>query len=194
MNKRRSIILEGISTSGKTSTFKNICEICKKENITIKLIPEEETIMPLIDSKQLQLNLKYLKSVLENVYKKDADIYLFDRFHFSHTIKTKSTLKDFVEIENELVLQNTKIYFLKISEDLIGERIFNALKLREDWAKYVLRRANNNLNNVLTFYIERQKYLLSLLIESKLSFEIINTDSQNYNNIALTILKNHERD
>lgn len=188
-NFYHTIIIEGVTTSGKSTIFDNLKRYARELGLTGTYLSEEETVIPCIDSTNLKYNQEFLRALLKKVYAKDKNLYIFDRFHFTHTIKTKSTIKDFVDIEDTLNQHNASLFFIEIPEEALKQRLLDSLKYRNmQWVKYVMERSGGDQDKFVDFYILRQRLLRKLFDKSTLTKYIINSGDQNYIRITRSII------
>ncbi|TSC52323.1 MAG: Uncharacterized protein LiPW41_534 [Parcubacteria group bacterium LiPW_41] len=179
------IIIEGITTSGKTSVFTNLKRYADEHNIKSVFISEEETTTPYIDSVSLESNKNALNNLVRNALSKKSDLLVFDRLYFAHTFKTGGTTEDFREIEELLNGYDTTMFFLEIPESSIEKRITESMQYRyKGWVDYVMNRAGGDIKKVVSFYTDRQRESKNLFNKSILKKYILDTASQNY--VAIT--------
>lgn len=188
--KKNIIILEGISTAGKTTIMSGLEKYCKQIGITTLCIQEETTVIPLIDNTNLEVAINHINRKVKDILAANAQLIIIDRFHFSHLIKTAGTVKDFLLAETLLKKHNTLLVFLKINEKHISDRIFGAMNYREpEWGEFILKRSNGDKNDVVRFYKKRQKDLKVMAEQSVLNKISINTTNLNYKKIVGIITK-----
>ncbi len=182
------LILEGIATSGKT-TIENLFEkYFVKNNITYKIIDEIETLMPQIENKDKNIAIEMLKRIFSKYTIETVDYLIFDRLHLTHTFRTNSEIKDFREIEEKLKEFNSKIIFLKIKEEVIKKRIFNAMEHRnEKWIQGV--RSKGSDKEIVEYYINQQRKLIKHLEKTKLEYKTFNTTNSDFKKIFRKISK-----
>lgn len=188
-NFHRTIIVEGVTTSGKSTIVDNLRRYAKEHNLSGTFLPEEETVIPCIDSTNLRHNQEFLRKLLRTVFAEDKNLYVFDRLHFTHTIKTNSTIKDFADIESDLKQRDAILFFIDIPEEALKKRLLDALKYRNvQWVQYVMERSDGDQEKLIDFYIQRQRLLRRLFDESALTKYIINSGDQNYIRMTRTII------
>lgn len=188
-NFHRTIIVEGVTTSGKSTIVDNLRRYAKEHNLSGTFLPEEETVIPCIDSTNLRHNQEFLRKLLRTVFAEDKNLYVFDRLHFTHTIKTNSTIKDFADIESDLKQRDAILFFIDIPEEALKKRLLDALKYRNvQWVQYVMERSDGDQEKLVDFYIQRQRLLRRLFDESALTKYIIDSGDQNYIRMTRTII------
>jgi len=182
------IILEGIATSGKT-TIKNLLKKHLKENNkNYKIIEEDETLMPIHKNTDKKIAKTHLKKILTKYLNQKIDYLIFDRLYFTHIHRTNSNLEDFKEIETQLQQKTSQIYYLKINNNKIKERIYNAIKHRpKDWGNYIKNLGTEK--EMINYYTNQQKKQLNNLKETKIKNKIYNTTNLEFEKIANQIIK-----
>lgn len=188
--KKYIIILEGISTSGKTSVMSLIDDFCKKNDISVTCFPEESTIIPMIDNTNLSLAIAFINNIIVDITNCDSQLIILDRFYFSHLLKTGGSVKDFLFAE-KILKRNTLLVYLYIDKRNISSRIFDAMNYREPgWGEYLLKRVNGDRGKIIKFYNERQKKLKAMMKESILDKMYVDTSDLNFNSVVSTIIDN----
>lgn len=182
------IILEGIATSGKTSTCSILQNCFEKYDISFKIIREDETLMPLLNSTNLEIAEKHILDIIEKYTSHKFDFLVFDRLYFTHMFRTNSTLESFEEVELKLSQFDTEILFFKIDEDFILPRIKQAFKNRESkWIEYVKQKGE--LKQITQYYTKQQQLLLQLLDDSSIDHSILNTTQFDMKLLEKNLLK-----
>lgn len=188
--KKNIIILEGMSTAGKTTIMSGLEKYCKQIGITTLCVREETTVIPLIDNTNIEAAVNHINRKVKDILAANAQLIIIDRFHFSHLIKTDGAVKDFLWAETLLKKHNTLLVFLKINEKHISDRIFGAMNYREpEWGEFILKRSNGDKNGVIRFYKKRQKDLKAMAKQSVLDKIFINTTNLNYKKNVEIIIK-----
>jgi len=179
----KTIIFEGIATSGKTSVEKNLVELLKSKNISHCLIDEGVTLMPVLKNTNLEKSLEILKQSIDLAFKQNKEVYIFDRLHTTHALRTETELREFKEIEDELLKHNPIIIFLKVSESKIPERVLWALNNRPaNWVKHA--RTYGSDEQIIQHYIDQQNELEQAIKSSTLPYTIIDTSQMGFDEIA----------
>lgn len=180
------IILEGIATSGKT-TIKNI--LTKKlgsKKLSFEVIDEEQTLMPIIENKDIAVSIDLLSKVIKKAVSKNNDFIIFDRLYFTHIFRTNAHIEDFKIIEDIISQHETLLVLLTINEETIPKRIFGAIKHREkNWKNYVKRKGNNN--KIMEYYKNQQKLLLDLIEKINYNHIIEDTTDLDFKKITDSI-------
>lgn len=188
-NFHRTIIVEGVTTSGKSTIVDNLRRYAKEHDLSGTFLPEEKTVIPCIDSTNLKHNQDFLRKLLQTVFAENKNLYVFDRLHFTHTIKTNSTIKDFVDIESSLKQRDATLFFIDVPEEALKKRLLDSLEYRNvQWVKYVMERSDEDQEKFIDFYVQRQRLLRKLFDESTLTKYIIDSDDQNYIRMTRTII------
>lgn len=184
-NQKIIVIFEGIATSGKTTLQKLLLEKLTLEN-KIKIISENMTLMPLIENKSQKVALNHLRKILLKLGSNKNNIFITDRFHFTHIFRTKSNIKYFKKFEKDL--QNgfkVLIVLLYINEGSIKKNIENSLDIRKTWAKG----KKGTIAEKVIYYKDQQRKLLRIAKESTLPVLKIDTTKKNWNKYILKIIK-----
>jgi len=180
------IILEGIATSGKTTVKNKVMTLLAEKGLTFSVVEEDETLMPILNNTDKQVSLDLLKKTIKKALREEKDYIIFDRLFFTHIIRTKSSLKDFREIES-MIEKQALLVFLKIDEIKIPERIAYAKKHRgKQWNEYVDKKGD--IVKITQYYAEQQKLLKNLLNKTSLQYKIYNTTNLDFENISEDIL------
>lgn len=184
--KQKILILEGIATSGKT-TILNLIKT-RFENKIIKIVEEDETLMPILHNTSRDIALKHLKAVLDIYLNLDFDILIFDRLYFTHIFRTESIIEEFRKIENKLVEFDCSLVFLKVDENMVLKRIQDAIEYRDiGWVKYV--KSKGNFEDIEQYYINQQRELEKLVDNSKLQTNSVNVTKNNYDEVVEEIIE-----
>lgn len=183
----QTLILEGIATSGK-STIIDMLEGTLSKNMVVRVIPEAESIMVIVDNKSKEVSLAHLKTLLPKAYQELCDVVIFDRFYLTHIFRTDSTLQDYKEIEDSLKSYSPITIYLKVNEALIAGRIEKASKHRDaEWNAYISTKGQTFLE-IAEYYVGQQRNQLYLLAGSSLPYKIYDTSDHNYEAIVADIL------
>lgn len=180
------IILEGIATSGKTSVKNKLIEIFIEKGVSFSVIEENKTLMPILDNKDRQVSIDFLKKVISEAFREEKDYLIFDRLFFTHIFRTNSSVEDFKEIEKMIQAQSLLV-FLHIDESEIPERINKAREHREkSWGEYLAKKGNDE--EIYQYYINQQRVLLDFLKETSLNYKIYDSTGLDFSKIAKDIL------
>jgi uridine kinase len=179
------LILEGMATSGKTSLIEKISDLLGEQNVIV--FGEPATHIPIMD-KTDELHIEFFKSLVTDATKKDADLVIFDRFHFTQAFRAKSGIADYLEVGDLLATQSTLVAYLEVDEDAIAERIRLAVEHRDNkWGDYVQTKGKT-FDEIAEYYTNQQRSQLKLLTQSKLAIQIFNTTHHDYETIANEII------
>jgi len=185
------LILEGIATSGKTTIKNKLVNVLKKRGLNYSVVEEDKTLMPILSNTDTDISINHLSRILKKVLSsKNKDIIIFDRLFFTHIFRTKSSLKNFKEIEYLLSRENTFLAFFKIDKKKISERIFNALKnerAETPWVDYIKKKGTNK--EIVNYYQKQQDLLLDLLKKTKVRNKVYNTTNLDFELTSRKILK-----
>lgn len=125
------IILEGMSTSGKSLLQNFLKNYFEKKGKRVTSVDEKEGLNILLDkqNRSLTKSLGVLKSLILNYTSQNYDYIIFDRFHISHNGTLKdSNFEDFDEIESLLKKFDSKIIYLHVDNSKIIQRIRDVLE------------------------------------------------------------------
>lgn len=183
----KTIILEGIATSGK-STIINKLESAFPESQKVKVVPESETIMAIVDNTDKGAALSHLKSVIEDAYKTPSDVVVFDRLYLTHVFRVGGTMEDFASIEDLLAPHEPITIYLEVDEDAIAERVELASGHRDPSWKDYIQTKGQTFPEIADYYIKQQRNQKQLLNDSKIPYRICNTTSHDYEAVVREIL------
>lgn len=179
------LIIEGIATSGKSSLIKKIAELISESQI--KVFGEPKTHIPIMD-KPNELHIDFFKSLLQDSAKSNADLTIFDRFHFTQAFRVRANISQYAEIEDLLLEQKTLVAYLQVNDDAIANRVKVAAEHREEgWGEYI-KTKGQSFDEIAAYYIDQQRNQMQLLKQSKLPTRIFNTTHHEYQEIANQIV------
>lgn len=183
----KTIILEGIATSGK-STIINKLKSAFPESQKVKVVPESETIMAIVDNTHKGVALSHLKSVIKDAYKTPSDVVIFDRLYLTHVFRVGGTLNDFASIEDLLTPHEPTTVYLEVDEAAIPHRVEIASRHRDpSWKDYILTKGQT-FTEIADYYIKQQRNQKQLLNDSKIPNKTCNTTSHDYETVVRKIL------
>lgn len=113
----RTIILEGIATSGKSTVIKMLVSSFPNSQI-VKVVPEAETLMAIESNTDLETSISYLKYVIEQAYQSPSDVVIFDRLYLTHMFRVHGAIADFAIIEDLLILTSLQLCFSRSMNQL----------------------------------------------------------------------------
>lgn len=179
------IILEGIATSGKSSLAKEL--IRALPDLKAKVLTEDKTHEPILDQ-TTKTHASFFKKLIEDAVVEKQDLIVFERLYLSQAFRSKADLSMYSELEAMLVPYSPVTIFLKVDEDLIAERIKEAVKHRDPkWGEYVSKKGKN-INEIADTYVQQQRHQLKLLEQSNIPYRVVNISKGNWQEIAQTIL------
>lgn len=183
----RTIIIEGIATSGKTTVI-NLLEKELSTKYKIKIVPEHETITVIEGNTSKKTSAAHLKKLIEKTFNNDYDFVIFDRLYLTHIFRTSSSIDDFLEIEEKIKQFYPITVYLKVNEDVIAERVRLAAEHRHpEWKRYI-KTKGSNYAEIADYYIGQQRNQLKLLNNSAIEFKIYDTTNHKYEEIVNDIL------
>jgi len=181
----RTLIFEGIATSGKSTVTKLLAENLPA-HLNIRLASEDETHVPIMEHKE-DTHLLFFKNLITKLVAEKPDILILDRLYMTQAFRAKCNLSPYKELESFLKQLNPITIFLKVDEKSIPTRIQKATEHRNpDWADYI--KAKRQEDDITRYYINQQRSQIELLRESTLPYVIIDTTDQSYDDITREIL------
>lgn len=188
-NQTKIIILEGVTTTGKSSVFYNLQRYAKEHNLNWIFVPETETTIPIIDSIDPKKNNNHLEKLLKRALGQKADLYVFDRLHFSSIFKTNAKTEDLKEVEEILSEFDAQIFMLYVPVISLRERIKESMKYRNvEWTEYLLNKVGGDKEKVADIYVNRQELVMQLMKKSLLKINIVDTSDQNFVRVTRQII------
>jgi thymidylate kinase len=185
------MILEGIPTSGKSSISREVSELLGEGHV--KVYGEPETHIPIMDKPE-GLHIGFFKSLLQDAIESNADLVIFDRFHFTQAIRAKANISNYFEIEGLLAKQKTLVVYLQVDDSAIADRIRLAAERRDkeptedfQWGEY-FRSKGEAFDKIAEHYATQQRNKMELLNQSKLKSRVFNTTQHGYRAIASRII------
>lgn len=180
------LIIEGIATSGKSSLVENLSELLSDRKLAV--FGELNTHIPIMN-KPDELHIQFFKSLLADAVKTNADLVIFDRFHYTQAFRAKADINQYSEVEDLLRQQETLVAYLQVDEETIASRVKAATGHREEeWGEYI-KTKGQSLDEIAEYYINQQRSQLMLLNESKLASKVFNTTYHNYKTVATDIIQ-----
>lgn len=185
------LIIEGIPTSGKSSLIEELTELLGKNQV--RVYGEPKTHIPIMD-KPNELHIEFFKSLLQDAAKSNAQLIIFDRFHFTQAFRAKASISKYLEIEDLLAKQKTLVAYLQVDEPAIADRIRLAAEHRDkeriedfQWGEY-FQTKGKTFDEIAKHYATQQRSRIELLSQSKLKSRIFNTTHHEYKAIASQII------
>ncbi len=182
------VIIEGTSTSGKTTLANLLNEKYKVLGRSSHLVKENKTLMPVLRSSDPFVHIGHINKIIASISKEKYDFAITDRLHLTSAAVCDMSKTDFEKIEDSLLKFDPVIIFLEIDSDKLGNRIFEAMKHRgPSWNKHVI--AKGTKKDIASWYLETQEKLLSRLKSSRIKHLNFNATDSNYEKIANKILR-----
>lgn len=188
----RLILLEGMSTSGKTTVLRKLSELLEKRKIKHKAFDELQTMSRDIFSHvNSRKSIDEMKTFLQKECLPKDGLVICDRFHLSHMSITDGSISEFDEIEADLKKYDPVLIFLEISSDAIRDRLIKAKNHRgKQWEDELIKRGQTE-DEAIKWFMGTQNNLLKLYNQSNLPKEIFNTTNHNYDAVANEIYTNY---
>jgi thymidylate kinase len=178
------IILEGASTSGKTTVMKLLVDQLNAHGINSKGIDDHEILAHIFSHLDPKESLKEMHTFLQRECVDKNRVVVCDRFHISHLVITKGSLDDLREIETAMSAYNPLLVFLEIPEEKFGERLLSAKSHRgEPWEEELRRRGKTD-EEAIAWFKTTQPKLLHLYQKSALPKVLYDTEATSFERIA----------
>lgn len=186
------IILEGMSTVGKTMVQKALADILDEKKIKHQIIEQNEGLPPetfshLNPKKSSEFLHKYLKENCQD----SGVVYIFDRLHLSHFAITNGSDEYIKEIENELLKYNPLLVLLTVDEEQAKDRLEGAIEYRGDQWIENLALHGEDRDEQTKWHIGTQKKHIGQYSLSELSKIIFDTTDSNFQKIAEEIFEKY---
>lgn len=177
------LIFEGIASSGKSTLEKLLAKRLPNSII----FSEGDTLMPMIENRDVDLAKEHLQSLLKTIRESPAQNVIVDRFHFTHAFRTQTELKEFADIESELQkLGNVAVIFLTIRPDQIKARIEETAQFREGaWKKG----KQGSIDEKAEYYKTQQEILKTFVASSHLPTIVLDTTDKDWEAYAETTIR-----
>ena len=189
MNTGKIVLIEGMSTSGKTTVMQIVFRLLQEKDIPCKGFDELQTM-----SRDVFSHLDPKKSIIEmqlflkREYSGKDTVLICDRFHISHLVITNGTLADFQKIEDCLKEYNPLVVFLEIPEEKVRERLLGAKAHRgQQWEDELSKRGANEEESI-KWFLNTQHKLHALFLQSNLEKLVFNTGDNDFERIGLSIV------
>lgn len=180
------LILEGTSTSGKTTLANILNEGFRRSGRNAYLVKEDKTLMPVLRSSSPAVHIDHINKIITTISKEKYDFVITDRLHLTSAAVCDMSKTDFEKIEDSLLKFDPVIIFLEIDSDKLGDRIFEAMKHRgPSWNDHVTSKGTRK--DIASWYLKTQEKLLSRLKSSKIRHLKFNATDSKYENIAKDI-------
>lgn len=188
LGMKKIIILEGIATSGKTTLKQKLADYFKSVGLNYLVVDEEATLMPILENTEKVASINLLNKVISDSLADTADVIIFDRLYFTHIFRTKSTVEDFVSIENLLASHQVILVLLTIGKTFIRDRVFKAMAHRDkSWSEFVRKKGSDE--EIVDYYINQQQELIELTKNSSLKSLILDSTDLNYDKIMQRVIE-----
>jgi thymidylate kinase len=183
----KTLIFEGIATSGKSTIIdKLVAELSQAK--TVKIVPETETLLAIVDNTDKDVSISHLKTLIGKVYEEKYDVVVFDRLYLTQIFRTHSEVMDYHVIEDMLNQFSPTTIFLKVDEAAIAIRVEKASQHRvSEWKEYIETKGNT-IQEIADYYIKQQRNQERLLQDSTLPHIAYNTTNHDYEKIVKSIL------
>ncbi|PJN55376.1 hypothetical protein PAEVO_20970 [Paenibacillus sp. GM2FR] len=202
----RGVIIEGLSTAGKTSLFSAIKEIhSQASNVEKSIIAISEHYSQVLHSYQgvlrsmdkdehiqllirhvdyLELQYSWIDS-LGHTKPSNGIFYLLERFHLNHRAAFSNS-SNIEVLEKRLFRLNAQCVLLTLSEDAVEPRFIESRS--NAWKSYVMEN-HSTVTEACHKFLEDQDQLRMCAKQSLIPTLEINTDEADWNSYARQILK-----
>jgi thymidylate kinase len=183
----KTLIFEGIATSGKSSVISELQKALTGQKVLVA--GETKTHEPIMEQRA-EKHIEFFTSLINHLTAKKPDLLIFDRLYLTQAFRAKSRVENYDEIEELLSRYTPLTIFLKVNESAIHNRISKATKHRgSDYFKF-----RGTSEERALYYIEQQRNLLMLLKHSTIPYKIFDTTNHAYQKIAEEIIGLINRD
>jgi thymidylate kinase len=183
----KTLIFEGIATSGKSTITDYLVKSLKDEMI-IELATEEQTHEPIM-AQRSKLNTLFFEELINKLTLKHPGLLIFDRLYITQAYRAKSDLAEYSAVEDALIPYSPHTIILKVKEDAIAERIKAASEHRgAKWLEY-WKTKGDTFEEIAQDYISQQRGILQLVKQSKIPYTVFDTTSHNYGTTTEEIIK-----
>ena len=178
----KTIILEGIATSGK-STITNLLIKALPTSLRILVKDESSTHVPIMEDIG-DTHVDFFKNLILEASRQQVDVIIFDRLYVTQAFRSKSNLNHYAEVDEVLLPINPMTILLKVDEMAVANRVAGAAVHRDpSWREY-LSTKGGNIDDVASYYIEQQRSLIELIRQSKIPYKIFDTTNHDYAGIV----------
>lgn len=178
----KTLIFEGIVTSGKSTISKSLVESLSSD-IKIDLATEERTHEPIMSQRD-DLHIDFFKNLINQIISKRPDLLIFDRLYITQAYRANSGLTAYSEVEKMLLPYTPSTIILKVDESKIADRIqATALQRGKEWQDF-WKTKGKNFEEIAQGYIKQQRGLLALVKQSKIPHLIFDTTDNNFQEVA----------
>src|SRR3990167_11115375 len=108
----KTIILEGIATSGKSSLIQHL-KTALSDKLNIYVADEEETHVPIM-KKPDELHLIFYEKLVDTLTNNRSDLLIIDRLYLTQAFRANTDLTAYLTIEDKLKAFDPIIIFLKV--------------------------------------------------------------------------------
>lgn len=195
----RTVIFEGISASGKTSTSTILNELSDPQRT--RMLAERETVVPFLGRENDQAIVSHLGGLITKAARDRMDLVIADRFHLTHVVNAPGLrLEDFDAVEDTILSEGevTTVYFER-DETTILKSIEQALAWRGSvYRDRVFSTKGRDLGEIAETYASQQRTKRELVEASKLPFMRYDVTDRilpgDYRDIALDIAEKLQLD
>lgn len=186
------IILEGMSTTGKTMVQNALADILTKKKIKYQIVDQNEGLPPeTFVHRNPQKSLDFLMNYLKNNCAGKNTVYIFDRFHLSHFAITNGPTEYIVQIEQEILKYDPLLVLLTVDENKVKDRLEGAIQYRGDqWIENLALKGENRDEQAKWHLGTQRKHIQQFEI-SNLPKAEFNTTYSNFGKVAQNIYEQY---
>ncbi len=168
---KKLIIIEGISSSGKTTVQRLLKERLSKAG-SVKTLSEGTTLISLVRNRSKKSALDHLKRLLSKMETSRYDFYITDRFHLTHIFRTNSNPAYFRKLEKTMLTWfDVLLVLLVIDRRFIRKSLEHTFSIRKSLGKG----KRGTIDDRVAYYEDQQEKLLKAAKASSLRLLRINT-------------------
>jgi thymidylate kinase len=180
--KKKLLILEGMSTAGKTSLQKAIAKNLDQNHHEYNLVCETLSA-GVIENPDINV----LGSLIDSFESGPNDLIIIDRLHVTFGAVANLSDDDFMMLEERLRKYDPVLVFLYLNEDVINERLRKAVNHRGEWWAQELTKYSDDPD----WFSRTQKKLFKYYELSGLVKVAYNTSSPNFEAMAKEIIEKY---
>ena len=153
MNKYNLILLEGMSTSGKSRTMPLIVKLLGERGIECIGFEEAQTMSrQIFTHANPRKSIEEMKAFLDKECADGARVVVCDRFHLSHMAITNGSSSDFSEIERDVIVHKPLLVFLEIPKEKVRERLLCTTAYRGQRHEDEMKKRGNTEEETVKWY------------------------------------------
>ncbi len=190
MLNHKLVIIEGTSTSGKTTLMQLLTDHFNSSGYSSLGFDEAQTLTPEIFSNPNSVkSLEFIRSFLDKKCSSDDTIIVCDRFHLSNLAISNGSIEDLNSIEPTMKQYDPLLVFLRIPDESIRNRLLDAkVHRRKEWNEELYKRGKTE-DETIAWFKGTQHKLYNLFLKSTLAKVEFNVEDMSYVEIASELAK-----